>query len=120
MAKPLLPDKLWEIIKPLIPRRPPRPKGGRPPVDDRKALTGIIFVLRTGIPWEYLPQEMGCGCGMTFSHRLQEGRTAARSNTVLQALFAQPRPEDPSEFSRFLVCLPHVRAPGCRARSPPP
>ncbi len=48
MAKPLLPDGLWERIKPLLPPEPPRPKGGRPRVSDRLALTGILFVARTG------------------------------------------------------------------------
>ena len=61
MAKPLLRDKLWDLIGPLIPPHPPGPKGGRPPLDDRKVLTGIIFILKTGLPWEDLPQEMGCG-----------------------------------------------------------
>src|SRR6478609_2800911 len=76
MAKPLLPDELWEIIRPMLPARPPRPKGGRPPVDDRKALTGILFVLKTGIGWEYLPQEMGCGSGMTCWRRLRDWQEA--------------------------------------------
>jgi transposase len=30
-------------------------------VSDRAALTGILFVLKTDVPWEYLPAEMGCG-----------------------------------------------------------
>lgn len=72
MARPLLSDSLWGLIRPLLPPHPPRPKGGRPPVDDRKALTGILFVLKTGIPWEYLPQELGCGCGMTCWRRLYD------------------------------------------------
>ena len=59
MAKPLLPDALWDRIKPLLPP-PPSPSGptdpGRHPLDDRKAMTGILFVLKTGIPWEDLPR----------------------------------------------------------------
>ena len=72
MAKPLLTDELWAHIEPLLPPRKPTPKGGRPPVPARAALTGILFVLRTGCQWEYLPQEMGCGCGMTCWRRLRD------------------------------------------------
>jgi transposase len=72
MAKPLLPDELWERIRPLLPPEPPKPKGGRPRVSDRACLTGILFVLKTGCPWEYLPQELGCGCGMTCWRRLRD------------------------------------------------
>jgi transposase len=70
MSKPLVSDELWEIVEPLIPPEPPKPKGGRPPVPARACLTGIIFVLKTGLPWEDLPQEMGCGSGMTCWRRL--------------------------------------------------
>jgi transposase len=72
MAKELLPDALWLRIAPLIPPEAPKPKGGRPRVSDRAALTGILFVLKTGIPWEYLPAEMGCGSGMTCWRRLRD------------------------------------------------
>ena len=43
---------------------------------DRAALTGILFVLRTGMPWEYLPAEMGCGSGMSCWRRLHEWQRA--------------------------------------------
>ncbi len=76
MAKPLVSDELWAVVAPLLPARPPHPKGGRPPVDDRAALTGILFVLRSGIPWEMLPQEMGCGSGMTCWRRLRDWQAA--------------------------------------------
>src|SRR5262245_55335950 len=73
MAKPLLPDALWAILQPLLP--PPKPRRfrypGRKPITDRQALTGILFALKTGIPWEDLPCEMGCGSGMTCWRRLQ-------------------------------------------------
>ena len=61
MAKELVTDELWEVIEPLLPKEAPKPNGGRPRVDDRATLTGILFVLKSGIPWEMLPKEMGCG-----------------------------------------------------------
>jgi transposase len=52
MAKELVSDELWKTIEPLLPDEPPKPKGGRPRVDNRSALAGIIFVLKSGIPWD--------------------------------------------------------------------
>jgi transposase len=68
MTKPLVSDELWAVVEPLLP--PTRPSGtrGHPPVANRVALTGIVFVLKTGIPWEYFPQELGCS-GMTLWNR---------------------------------------------------
>jgi transposase len=86
MAKTLVTDDLWTIVEPLLPKEPPKPKGGRPRVPDRAALTGILFVLETGIPWEYLPREMGCGSGMTCWRRLRDWNRANvwhRLHTVL-------------------------------------
>jgi transposase len=76
MAKELVSDKLWEIVEPLLPHEPPKPEGGRPRIDDRAALSGILFVLKSGIPWEMLPQEMGCGSGVTCWRRLREWHEA--------------------------------------------
>ena len=76
MARPLLPDDLWAVIEPLLPAEQPKSKGRRPRVPDRAALTGILFVLRSGIPWEMLPKEMGCGSGMTCWRRLREWQEA--------------------------------------------
>ncbi len=76
MSTPLLPDALWNLIQPLLPSTSPRPKGGRPRLPDRACLTGILFVLRSGIQWEMLPQEMGCGSGMTCWRRLRDWQEA--------------------------------------------
>jgi len=76
LAKVILPDGLWELSRPLLPPELSKPKGGRPRVPDRACLTGILYVLRTGIPWEYLPQEMGCGAGVTCWRRLRDWHRA--------------------------------------------
>ena len=76
MRKPLLPDVLWAIVAPLLPPEPPKPRGGRPRVPDRACLTGILFVLKSGIPWEYLPVERGCGSGGTCWCRLRNWQQA--------------------------------------------
>ena len=91
MAKPLVPDELWEIIEPLLPPPKPRPKGGRPPVPNRKALAGILFVLKTGIGWEDLPQEMGCGSGMTCWRRLRDWQEAGVWDQLHQGLLVKLR-----------------------------
>ena len=71
MAKKLLPDALWAEIAPLFPPDPARPKGGRPPVGSREALTGMLFVLYTAIGWERLPFEVAGCSGMTCWRRLR-------------------------------------------------
>lgn len=70
--KPLVTDELWMRIEPLLPKeRKPGKKGGRPSISNRQVLTGILFVLRTAIPWQLLPLEMGCGSGSTCWRRFR-------------------------------------------------
>jgi len=110
MAKPLLSDALWARIEPLLPKRPPRPKGGRPPLDDRAALTGVLFVLKTGIPWEDLPQEMGCGSGMTCWRRLRDWQAAGVWDKIHRALLNELRKAGRIDLSRAVVDSASVRA----------
>jgi transposase len=58
MSRPLVSDELWRLIEPLIPKRKPRPRGGRPLITDTMVLAGILFVLKSGVLWEMLPQKM--------------------------------------------------------------
>jgi transposase len=100
MGKQLVSDELWEIVEPLLPLEPPKPKGGRPRVPDRAALTGIIFVLKSGIPWEMLPQEMGCGSGSTCWRRLREWQEAGVWRKLHRVLLDRLGEADEIDWSR--------------------
>ena len=110
MAKPLVSDALWELMEPLIPPEPPRPAGGRPRVPDRATLTGILFVLRSGIPWEMLPQEMGCGCGMTCWRRLAEWQAAGVWDRLHRLLLGKLQEAGQIDWSRAVLDSSSVRA----------
>src|ERR1700754_1803890 len=112
MAKPLLPDSLWERLQPLLPKPKPRRfrYPGRKRVDDRKALTGILFVLKTGIAWEDLPQEMGCGSGMTCWRRLRDWHKAGVWQGLHELLLAKLRQAEQLDWSRAVVDSSSVRA----------
>ena len=101
--KPLVSDTLWATIEPLLPTQPPKPKGGRPRVPDRAALTGIIFVLKTGIPWEMLPQELGCGSGVTCWRRLRDWQDAGVWGRLHQVLLDRLGEADKIDGSRACV-----------------
>jgi transposase len=112
MAKPILDDALWEIIEPLLPPPKRRRKRypGRKPIDNRKALCAILFVLRTGIPWESLPQELGWGSGMTAWRRLHAWQRRGVWQKIHAALLAHLQEADVIDWSRAIVDSSSVRA----------
>jgi transposase len=123
MAEMLVPDDLWKLIEPLLPPPKPRRKRypGRRPLDRRKVLTGILFVLKSGIPWEMLPQEMGCGSGMSCWRYLKKWQKAGVWQKVHQVLLDRLRAADQIDFSRAVVDSSSVRAVlGGRKRAPIP
>lgn len=114
MSKPLLDDALWERIRPLLP--PPKPRRfrfpGRKRLDDRKVLTGILFVLKTGIIWQDLPWEIGCGSGMTCLNRLKEWHKAGVWQRLHQLLLSELRQADKLDWSRAVADSSFARAFG--------
>src|SRR6266550_2919468 len=112
MAKPLVSDALWQRIEPLLP--PPKPRRarspGRRPLDYRKVLTGIIFVLKTGINWEDLPAELGWGCGKTCKHYLKAWYRAGVWHGVHQLLLLDLQEADKIDWSRGAVDSTKARA----------
>jgi len=120
MPKLLVPDELWELVEPLLPKHEPSPKGGHPRVGDRVCLTGILFVLKTGIPWEDFPCEMGC-CGMTLWNRLREWTKAGVWGELHRVLLAKLRDAEAIDFDRVVVDSSFVRAVhGGKKRDPAP
>lgn len=103
MPAPVLPELLWLIIEPLLPPISAKPRGGRPPVPARAALTGILFVLRTGIPWEMLPTEMGCGSGVTCWRRLRDWQAAGVWDRLHRELLRRLRDADRIDWSRACI-----------------
>ncbi len=112
MAKLVLDEGLWALIEPVLPVHVTRPKGGRHRLDNRRVLTGIVFVLKTGIPWEYLPPEMGCGSGMTCWRRLGDWQQAGVWKKVHHILLNHLRAADQIDWSRAVVDSASVRAVG--------
>jgi transposase len=101
----LVPDDLWEVVEPLLPKAAPKPKGGRPRVPDRAALSGIIFVLRTDCPWRLLPKELGCGSGATCWRRLRDWQQAGVWEKLHARLLNWLGDEAAVDWSRARACL---------------
>ncbi|WP_406144274.1 IS5 family transposase [Streptomyces sp. NBC_01012] len=104
-------DDLWERIEPLLPCRERRFRHpGRKPLPDRQVLCGILFVLHTGIQWEYLPKELGFGSGMTCWRRLQVWNEVGVWEQLHEVLLVELNAAARLDWSRAVVDSSHVRA----------
>ncbi|MET8705076.1 IS5 family transposase [Streptomyces californicus] len=97
-------DDLWERVKPLLPCKKRRFRHpGRKPLPDRQVLCGILFVLHTGIQWEYLPRELGFGSGMTCWRRLRDWNEAGVWQQLHEVLLAELNAAARLDWSRAVV-----------------
>nr|WP_228126103.1 IS5 family transposase [Streptomyces sp. SYP-A7193] len=103
-------DELWSLIEPLLPEPGPKKVEGRPRVPDRQALCGVLFVLHTGIQWEYLPQELGFGSGMTCWRRLAAWNEAGVWDQLHVLLLEKLRSNNQLDWERAVIDSSHVRA----------
>ena len=110
---PLITDALWERLLSLIPAPPKRRFRfpGRKPLDYRRILTGILFVLKTGIAWDDLPSELGCGCGKTCRHYLQLWHQAGVWLNLHAVLLAELNGADKIDWHRALIDASFAKAP---------
>ena len=108
---PELDDELWNLIEPLLPRTTRRYRHpGRRRIDDRKVLSGILFVLSTGIAWQRLPPELGFGSGMTCWRRLRDWQQASVWQRLHELLLAKLRQAEQLDFSRAVCDSSSLRA----------
>lgn len=112
MIEELVPDGLWERVAPLLP--PPKPRRhrypGRRSIDDRAALAGVVFVLKTGITWNQLPTSLvGCS-GVTCWRRLRDWTAAGVWPALHEQLLAQLRARGELDLDSAAVDSSHVRA----------
>src|SRR5881227_1073582 len=121
--KPLVSDELWEHVQPLLPAPPPRRFRfpGRKPLDYRQILTGILFVLKTGIAWDDLPADLGCGCGKTCRHSLRAWHQAGVWEKLHAIVLAELNGADQIDWGRALIDASFVKAPeGAKIPAPIP
>src|SRR5579875_1446676 len=97
----LLTDAQWEKIRPLLPQRPPRPRGGRPPAPDRKVLEGIWWMLRSGARWQDLPEEFPSPA--TCWRRLRDWEEQGVWLTIWRAFLAELNEKQPLKWSEAFL-----------------
>ena len=112
MPHVLVDDALWMLIEPLLPKRRRRNRqyAGRKPIPDRAVLTGILFVLRSGVPWNMLPREMGCGSGTTCWRRLVRWQRAGVWKRLHAVLLAELHRRGELDLARAVVDSSSLRA----------
>ncbi|ADO75225.1 Transposase [Stigmatella aurantiaca DW4/3-1] len=110
MVRDLVPDALWERVVPLLPAPKKKKKPGRPRVDERAALEAIVFVLRTGIPWEMLPTKQFGLSGMTAWRRLEQWTRAGVFEQLQRLLLNELGQRGQVDFSRASIDSSTVRA----------
>lgn len=116
MPEPLVSDALWRRLEPLIPK--PRRQNrhvqlaGRKRTEPRQIFNGIVFVLRTGVPWRALPATLDFPSGHTCRLWLLKWHRAGVWKRLSQILLAELRKKGQLHWTYAVVDSSSVRAPG--------
>lgn len=114
MANKMLPDDLWKRLEPLLPKPEENRHvqfAGRKPSDLRQIVTGILFVLRTGIPWRSLPATSAFPSGYTCLRHLRRWQKAGIWQRFFETLLAELQATHKIDWFRALVDSSSLRAP---------
>jgi transposase len=106
----LLSDELWEQVEPLLPKHKRSPKGGREPVEDRKAMAGILFILESGSPWRMVPKEEQYASASTCWRRMQKWTKLKVWPKVHRQLLNALGKAGETDLSRAVIDSSSVRA----------
>ena len=110
MSLRLVPDELWALAEPLIPRFTPRPQGGgTAPVDDRAVFTAIVYVLTSGCGWRELPVSFGVSF-QTAHRRFAQWTKAGVWCRLHRAVLDELAERGLIDWSRVIVDAACVRA----------
>src|SRR5689334_4014959 len=101
-----LTDEQWAQLEPLLP--PQKPRTGRPSKDHRTVINGILWILKTGAPWQDLPERYGSP--KTVSSRLYRWRKAGIWDRILAELQRQGDTRGELQWSIHYVDGTVVRA----------
>jgi transposase len=114
MSQPYVSDELWELVKPLLPREKNRHRQsvGRKPIDPRSCLEGILFILRTGVPFAVIPPYAGRPSGITCWRRLRDWQKRGVWKKLFQVVLDRLRREGKLDLTRAIVDSSSIRAPG--------
>lgn len=114
MGSIFLTDDLWQRLEPLIPKRRKNRHvqyAGRKPTEDRRVVNGILFVLRTGVPWRLLPATTEFPSGLTCWRRLRRWHRAGVWQSLFETLLAELQKAHKIDWYRVLVDSASLRAP---------
>src|SRR5687768_5978897 len=100
MKRKDLTDMQWERLQPLLP--PQKPRTGRPNLDHRRLVNGILWLLRTGAPWRDVPDHYGPW--RTVASRFYAGAEPASGNASLRPSNSKPMPMA-SWTGRFIMLM---------------
>lgn len=114
MSQTYVSDGLWEIVQPLLPREKNRHRQsvGRKPIDARACLEGILFILKTGVPFSAVPPYGGLPSGITCWRRLRAWQSRGVWKRLFHVVLEELRRAGKLDLSRAIVDSSSIRAPG--------